>query len=180
MNESQHIVWTTLAAKPDYANKNSYLIYGMNTPTTIPYNPSTIPDVHDIAITKDLVTPVSLNTCSAPSLDHVPVLIDTWCRSSFLSPPERLDFRRTDWSKFQACLEAELPSNPDLLNEMAIDACVKELSSLILKVLTDSTPMCRPHDDPQPPLTAHTQDEIRLKNLLRRQWQITRDPALKA
>jgi len=180
MNESQHIVWTTLAAKPDYADKNSYLIYGMNTPTTIPYNPSTTPDVLDITITKDLVSPVFLNTCSTLSSDHVPVLIDARCRSSFLSPPVCPDLRRTDWSKFQACLEAELPSNPDLPNEMAIDACVKELSSLISKALTDSTPMCRPRDDPQPPLPARTQDEIRLKNRLRRQWQITRDPAIKA
>jgi len=173
MNESQHIVWTTLAAKPDYASKNSYTLI------TIPYNPSTTPDVFDITTTKDLVTPVSLNMCSALSLDHVPVLIDKRCWSSFLSAPEHLDLR-TDWSKFQACLEAELPSNPDLPNEVATDACVKELSSSISKALTDSTPMCRPCDDPRPPLPARTQDEICLKNQLRRQWQITRHPTLKA
>ena len=37
-----------------------------------------------------------------------------------------------------------------------------------------------PRDNPRPPIPADIQDEIRLKYLLQRQWQITRDPALKA
>ena len=55
-------------------------------PTPVPYNPSATPDVLDIAITKDLVSPVYLTTCSALSSDHFPILIDTQCRSSFLNP----------------------------------------------------------------------------------------------
>ena len=43
----------------DYADKNSCLIYGSSTPTTVPYNSSATPDVLDIAIIKDLVTHVS-------------------------------------------------------------------------------------------------------------------------
>ena len=77
-------------------------------------------------------------------------------------------------------MESALPSNPDLPNEVAIDACVKELSNATSKALRDSTPKCRPRADPRPPLLAHIQDEIRLKERLRRRWQITRDPALKA
>jgi hypothetical protein len=34
--------------------------------------------------------------------------------------------------------------------------------------------------DPQPPLPASIQEEIRLKNRLRRQWEVTRNPVLKA
>ena len=123
----------------DYANKNSCLIYGLKTPTTIPYNPSATPDVLDNVIKKDLVTPVYLTTCSATGLGS---LIDMQYRSSFLSPPDRPDLRRTEWSKFQACLEAGLLNNPDLLNEAATDACGKELSSTNSKALTDSTPKC--------------------------------------
>jgi hypothetical protein len=118
-----------------------------------------------------------------PSLsDHVLCtalgsLTYTRCRSSILSKPEHPDLRRTDWPKFQACLEAGLLSNPDLQNEVAIDACVKELSSAIS---TESTPKCRPRADLRSPLTARIQDEIHPKNWLRKQWQVTRDPALKA
>jgi hypothetical protein len=157
-----------------YADKNSCLIYGPNTPTIIPYNPSAT------VITIDLVIPVHLTTCSALSSDHLPILIDTGCRSSFLNLPNLLDLRNIDWSKFQACLETGLSSNHGLPNEVAIGACVKGLSSAISKALADSTPKCRPRHDPRPSIPAHIQDEIRLKTRLRRQLQITRDTSLKA
>jgi hypothetical protein len=41
-------------------------------------------------------------------------------------------------------------------------------------------PESRPRDDPCPPIPARIEGEIRLKNRLRRQWQITRDPDQKA
>jgi len=63
---------------------------------------------------------------------------------------------------------------------MAIDICVENFSGAVLKALAASTPKCRPCDDPRPPIPAGIEDEIRLKNRLQRQWQITRDPALKA
>ena len=63
---------------------------------------------------------------------------------------------------------------------MAIDTCVENFSGAVLKALAASTPKCCPRHDPQPPIRAGIQDEIRLKNQLQRRWQITRDPALKA
>jgi hypothetical protein len=117
----------------DYAH--SCLIYGPDTPTTIPYNSSATPDALDIVITEDLVIPLYLTTCSALSSDHVTVLIDTSCRSSFLNLPDRPDFRRTDWVKFQACLEYRLPPTPKLRNGVEIDTCVREVSSAITEAL---------------------------------------------
>src|SRR5215510_10611054 len=175
-----HVDWnsrfTTRSGKllRDYADGNSCLIFGPDTPTTNPYNHSATPDVLDIVITRDLPSSVHLASCSALSSDHLPVLIDTMCRSSFQNPPDRPDFKRTDWAKFQTHLEAEIPSNPELHNGIAIDTCVENLSGAILKALATSTPKCRPGGDPRPPIPAGIQDEIRLKNRLRRQWQITR------
>jgi hypothetical protein len=37
----------------DYADENSWLIFGLDTPTTKPYNPSVTPDILDTAVTKD-------------------------------------------------------------------------------------------------------------------------------
>jgi hypothetical protein len=88
------------------------------------------------------------------------MLIEKPCRSLFPNPLNRPDLRKTDWSNFQACLEAGLPSNPDLPNEVAIDACAKELSSIISKALTHSTPKCCPRDDPRPPMPDLIQGEI--------------------
>ena len=96
---AKHVDWnsrlTTRRGKllRDFANGNSCLIFGPDTPTTNPYNPSATPDVLDIAVTKDLPFPVTLTSCSALSSDHLPVLIDTACRSSFHHPPDRPKFQ---------------------------------------------------------------------------------------
>jgi hypothetical protein len=59
---AKHVEWNSrLITKRgrllrNYADKNSCLIHGPNTPTTVPYNPSATPDVLDIVITRDLVS----------------------------------------------------------------------------------------------------------------------------
>jgi hypothetical protein len=73
-------------------------------------------------------------------------------------------------------LEDQIPFDPKLHNGMAFDTCVENFSGAVLKALAASAPKCRPRDDPQPPIPAGIQDEIRLKSRLWRQWQITRDP----
>jgi len=77
-------------------------------------------------------------------------------------------------------LEELIPVDPELHNDMAIDTCFDNFSGDVLKALAKSITKCRPRDDPRPPITAGIQDEISLKNWLRRQWQITRNLALKA
>jgi hypothetical protein len=82
---------------------------------------------------------VYLTACSALSSDHLPVLIDTTCQSSFRNLPTRPDYRWTDWVKYQASIEERLPSTPLLPNEGEIDTCVEEMSSTILVALAAST-----------------------------------------
>jgi hypothetical protein len=154
------------------------LIFGPDIPTTNQYNPCATPDVLDIALTKDLPFPVYLTSCSAPSSDHLPVLIYTACRSSFHRPPDRPNFRRSDWVNFQAHLEDHIPFDLELHNWMAIDTYF-ENSAPVPQTLGASTPKSRQRDDPRPLIPADIQDEIRLKNRMRWQWQVTRDPAQK-
>jgi hypothetical protein len=63
---------------------------------------------------------------------------------------------------------------------MAIDMQVVNFSGAVLKDLAASNPYRRHRDDPWPRIPAGIQDEIRLKNRLRRQWHVIRDHALKA
>ena len=63
---------------------------------------------------------------------------------------------------------------------MAIDTCVENFSGAVLKVLAVSNSKLHPCDYTRPPVPACIQKEIRLKNRLRWQWQITRHPVLKA
>jgi hypothetical protein len=67
-----------------------------------------------------------------------------------------------------------------VVDEEAIDKCLEELTSANHEATAASPPRRRPRADPRTPLPASIQDEIRPQNRLRRQWQITRDPALKA
>jgi hypothetical protein len=152
---AKHVDWnsrlTTVRGKllRDYADRHSYLIQGPDSPTTVPYNTSATPDVLDIAVTKNLPTPVHLTACSALSSDHLPILIDTTCRSFFFNPPDRPDFKRTDWSKFQACLDNVIPFNAETADEGGIDACVGSLTSAISGALEVSTPKSRLRTDPR-------------------------------
>ena len=63
---------------------------------------------------------------------------------------------------------------------MDIDTCVENFSGAILGALEATTPKRRPTGDPRPQISAGIQDEIRPKNRLRRRWQVSRDPAMKA
>jgi hypothetical protein len=163
---AKHVDWnsrlTTRRGKllRDYTDENSCLIFEPDTNTTKPYNSTVTPDVLHIVMTRDLLSPLHLASCSALSSDHLPVLIDSMYRSSFHSPPIRPDFR-TDRAKFQTNLEGETP-----LNGMAIGTCVENFSGAVLRTLAASAHKCRPRDDPRSPNPAGIQDEIRL----RRQW----------
>jgi hypothetical protein len=164
----------------DYADRNSCLIYGPGSPTTVPYTHNATPDVLDRVVDKVFVLPVHLTVCAALSSDHLPVLIGTSCRSSFHNLPDRPDFTRIDWAAFQACLEHTLPGNPVVVDEEAIDKCLEDLTSSIHEAKAASVPRRRTRADPRPPLPASIQEEMHLKNRLRRQWQIMRYPALKS
>ena len=131
-------------------------------------------------ITKNLTSPVYLTSCSALSSDHLPALIVTTCRSSFQHPRDRPDFRQTDWANFLTHLKDRMPFDPELHDAMTIDTCLENFSSAVLKALAASTPKRRPRPNPRPPIPAGIHDEIRLKNRLQRQWQVTRDPILRA
>jgi len=63
------------------------------------------------------------------------------CLSPILSgPPDHPDFRHTDWAKFQTHLEDQIPFNPELPNEMAIDTYGENFYAAVLKALTVSIP----------------------------------------
>ena len=69
--KAKHVEWNSRLITTrgkllcDYADSNSCLIFGSDSPTTNPYNPSAIPDVLDIEITTDFNSQIDLTSCSA-------------------------------------------------------------------------------------------------------------------
>ena len=53
-------------------------------------------------------------------------------RSTFHRPPERPDFKRTDWANFQTQLEELILFDLEMHNEMPIDTCVEKFSGAVL------------------------------------------------
>jgi hypothetical protein len=96
---AKHVDWNSRLTKRrgkllrGYADGYSCLIYETDTPTTNPYNSLATSYVLDIVITKNPSSAVYLTSCSALSSHHLPVLINTTCRSSFHHLPDRPDFR---------------------------------------------------------------------------------------
>ena len=109
-----------------------------------------------------------LTSFSALRSDHLPVLIETACRSYFHHPWDRHDFKRNDWANVQTQMEQLIQFDSELHNEMAISTCVENFSGTVRKALAASTPERRPRNDPRPPIPAGIQDETRPKNRLRR------------
>jgi hypothetical protein len=116
------------------------------------------PDVLDTVIVKDFVQPVHLSVCSALSSDHLPILIDTICRTSFQNLLDRHDFPRMEWGAIQAWLEDRFLGNPEANGEGEVNKCVEELTSVIQEATVASASKRRPHHDPRPPLPASIQE----------------------
>jgi hypothetical protein len=140
--------------------------------TTLPLSLSTerSPDVLDIVVVKDFVIPVHLTVCRALSSDHLPVLMDITCRTSFRNLLDRPDIKRMDWVAYQAGLEGRLPGDPTVIDEEAIDKCA------IQEALASSAPRRPLLADSQPSLPTANQDEIRLKNRLKRRCMLRGTP----
>jgi len=114
---------------------------------------------------------VDPNICPALSSDHLRVLLDTTGVTSFQN--------LFDWVSCQACVEDRLPGILLVMDEVVTEKGVEELTSAIQAALAAYAPKLGPSVNTRPPLPVTIQDEIRLKNRLKRQWQATRDPAMK-
>jgi hypothetical protein len=100
---AKHVDWNSRLNKEtgkilrEYADENSCLIFGPDAPTTNPYRSNATPDVLDIAMVH-FPFPVYLTSCSALSSDHLPVPIDTTCRSSISTYLIALISGATNWA----------------------------------------------------------------------------------
>ena len=158
----------------EYASENTCQNFGTDTPSSNPFNPSATPDVLDIAVTKDVPFQVYLPSCYSLSSGHLQVLIDTALPTSFPRPPERPNFRRTEWAIFQTQVADRIPFDPESQTGMTIDTYVENFYGAVLQALAECIPQYRPRETH----CLRYRPVFRTKRL-RKRWQITREPALK-
>ena len=91
------------------------------------FNSANLTDVLDIVV-KDFVLPVTLTVCHALSSDHLPLLVNTPCRSSFQVPPALPNLKRVDWAHFQDHLAAGIPGEIRIEIMQDIDASIETLT----------------------------------------------------
>ena len=162
----------------DYADGNSCLIFGPENPTTNPHNPLATSDVLYIVITKNHTSPVYLTSCSALSSDYLPVLIDTTCRSSSTNRIALISGALTGTNS-KLTWNIKFRSIRNYTNGWQLTRSLRTSpapSSRFWRHLLPNVAACRPTASD----TGWHLGRNSLKNRLRRQWQVTRDPTLRA
>jgi hypothetical protein len=92
-------------------------------------NANTTAGVLYVVVVKNFNLPVHPTVCSALISDHLPVLMDTSCRSSVQNLPDRPDFMRMDRAASEACLKNRFQCDPIVIDEEVMDKCVEGLTS---------------------------------------------------
>ena len=75
---------------------------------------------------------------------------------------------RTAWTNFQIRFEDQIPLYLELHNEVANDTCIGHFSGAIFIALAESPTKCRTRAHSRPLIPTGIQDEIGLKDRMRR------------
>jgi hypothetical protein len=154
--KAKHVDWnsrpTTTRCKllRDYASGNSCLIYGPDSPTTLPYNSSNYPRClrhrnyqgRNLPSVSHGVLRTKLRSPSCTDRHDVPIIL------SQTASPTCLQADRLGQISSQPRREATV--HPLAAERGGNRYCVEEMSSEILEALAASIPESRPRDDPRP------------------------------
>jgi hypothetical protein len=160
----------------DYANEYTCLIYGPDTPSTIPYNSFSAFDVVDVVLTLAVATPCMGRaphwfwiTCLYLETQCVTYLFSTY-QTATISGGRTGSNSMLAWSSIQA-------GTTELVCNLHVPLRTVQRSPWGLAV---STPKCRPRNDLRHLVPPRIQDEIRLKNRIMMQCRITMNTSFNA
>lgn len=137
-------------------------------------NPSTI----DLVLTDSSQHCSQLITHADFDSDHLPVTFQISHEAIFNPISSTFNYHRADWDTYKTYIDSHLDVNVSLETHFDIDNALETLTSTIVEARSASIPKCEVKFD-----SVIIDDDlkllIRLKNVRRRQFQRTRDPALK-
>lgn len=159
-----------------HVQNGNYAVLAPTTPTYHPYARRYQPDVLDIALV-NLPMSVQVFNLNELSSDHNPVLLEVHSTPIGSSPPTSNTL--INWQKFPDTLNSSTSNvNPPVSSTSDIDLAINNLTSSIHSAIENSTFTVNKNklkNSLPPEIVA----EIQMKNKLRREWQLNRDPAIK-
>lgn len=155
---------------------NNYTICSTSSPTHYPHNMRALPDILDITLMHLLRREYHVTSlCELPS-DHNTVILHINDSPISARPATR---KRTNWVQFEAKITNKIKLSRDNLSSPAeIDSAVDHLTTFIQLAHSKSERTIN-QSELQNNLIPDILLEIRTKHILRKDWQHTRNPAIK-
>lgn len=161
----------------NHASHTDYSIIAPDTPTHFPNNPHHRPDVLDIALAKLPSQSIQISNLSELSSDHNPIHLHISDSPITVSPLPRTFI--INWKKFENKIAQYFTTaNPQVTNTQEIDAAIAHLTNSIKETIRNSSTQ-NSRKSTQNKLPLEITNEIKTKNILLRNWQLTRDPSVK-
>ncbi|KAL5241637.1 hypothetical protein ACI65C_009047 [Semiaphis heraclei] len=157
-------------------SSNSYTICAPVSPTHHSYNPKHAPEVLDIVISNLNDRDFTLTNHNDLSSDHNPIILSISDSITPLNPPKAR--KRINWKKFEKYLSENLSKINNIKSTEDIDKEISTLTKTIQSALEINSYTVK-HSPRKEQLTPDIHLEIYTKRLLRKEWQRTRDPAVK-
>lgn len=156
---------------------NKYTICAPDSPTHYPHSKAFSPDILDIALVNLPHLGYTLtNNCDLSS-DHNPITMSIGDSPITARPP--ISKKKINWRKFETELSKTINiSRQHLKNPQEIDYEIQNLTKNIQNAISNSE-FIPNQTQSTPKLTPDILLEIRTKQILRKDWQRTRDPNIK-
>lgn len=142
------------------------------------YQGSCTPDVLDVAVTMGFQQSFDLETITALTSDHLPVLMRVGDVCEPIQQQTRYNFREANWKLYREELDLRISTGP-IESTAELDKAVEQLTKAIQDARTASVPIAGPQRCTIFDLPTRIKLSIKIRNRARRLWQEIKTPDLK-
>ncbi|KAJ1141152.1 hypothetical protein NDU88_007487 [Pleurodeles waltl] len=180
---AKHQCWNSRTANSKghallaHSKKEDFVVAGPTQPTHYPGSALHKPDVLDIVVMKNLSQSMALETLTALTSDHNPVLITVGDVLENQQQGPRHNYKKADWSLYKRSLEETLGPGPLRCIE-DIEQAVHHFTAAVHTAIERSVPKQKPQRCSIYNLPNGIKKSIADKNRARREWQRNRTPDL--
>lgn len=154
--------------------RKNWIIEYPDTPTH--YSGNAEPSTIDLAVVKGLHITKPISLPELPS-NHNPVIFEIRQQKLKTHNKKLYDYTKADWKHFRHTLNSNIYLPPDIQTNNAIDTAVRHITELIKQASTESIPLKT--EISQNHVPANIKSLIHSRNVIRRQWQRSRQLHLK-